>query len=61
MPVSLAVDEEGGRVQWIDELDGSVPSARQMAETMDLGKVQFSLYSKTDGELDVNLNDHDGG
>jgi hypothetical protein len=21
----------------------------------------FSLYSKTDGELDVNLNDHDGG
>ena len=57
----MAVDEEGGRVQWIDELDGSVPSARQMAETMDLGKVQFSLYSKTDGELDVNLNDHDGG
>jgi beta-N-acetylhexosaminidase len=40
VPVSVAVDEEGGRVQWIDELDGSVPSAREMAETMDLGKVR---------------------
>jgi beta-N-acetylhexosaminidase len=33
-PVSVAVDEEGGRVQRIDGLDGSIPSARQMAATM---------------------------
>nr|WP_224389689.1 glycoside hydrolase family 3 N-terminal domain-containing protein [Pseudonocardia sp. ICBG1293] len=30
-PLAVAVDEEGGRVQRIDELDGDVPSARQMA------------------------------
>ena len=30
-PLAVAVDEEGGRVQRIDELDGEVPSARQMA------------------------------
>lgn len=30
----VAVDEEGGRVQRIDDLDGEVPSARQMAATM---------------------------
>ena len=30
----VAVDEEGGRVQRIDELDGEVPSAREMAATM---------------------------
>jgi beta-N-acetylhexosaminidase len=44
IPVSVAIDEEGGRVQRIDDLDGSIPSARQMAATMtpkqvrDLGK-----------------------
>ncbi|WP_200863004.1 glycoside hydrolase family 3 N-terminal domain-containing protein [Amycolatopsis orientalis] len=31
IPVSVAVDEEGGRVQRIDDLDGSLPSARQLA------------------------------
>ncbi|MEJ8278671.1 glycoside hydrolase family 3 N-terminal domain-containing protein [Pseudonocardia spirodelae] len=30
-PLAVAVDEEGGRVQRIDELDGDVPSAREMA------------------------------
>ncbi|MEU6701520.1 glycoside hydrolase family 3 N-terminal domain-containing protein [Pseudonocardia sp. NPDC046786] len=30
-PLAVAVDEEGGRVQRIDELDGDIPSARQMA------------------------------
>lgn len=33
-PVAVAVDEEGGRVQRLDELDGELPSAREMAETM---------------------------
>ncbi|MFI5610668.1 glycoside hydrolase family 3 N-terminal domain-containing protein [Amycolatopsis sp. NPDC051903] len=33
IPVSVAVDEEGGRVQRIDDLDGSLPSARQLAKT----------------------------
>lgn len=32
-PLAVAVDEEGGRVQRIDELDGDVPSARQLAAT----------------------------
>jgi beta-N-acetylhexosaminidase len=34
VPVSIAVDEEGGRVQRIDNLDGPIPSARKMAATM---------------------------
>ncbi|WP_020664869.1 glycoside hydrolase family 3 N-terminal domain-containing protein [Amycolatopsis benzoatilytica] len=33
IPVSVAVDEEGGRVQRIDDLDGSIPSARQLASS----------------------------
>ncbi|WP_425425225.1 glycoside hydrolase family 3 N-terminal domain-containing protein [Amycolatopsis saalfeldensis] len=33
IPVSVAVDEEGGRVQRIDDLDGSLPSARELAAT----------------------------
>ncbi|WP_156096654.1 glycoside hydrolase family 3 N-terminal domain-containing protein [Amycolatopsis jejuensis] len=33
VPVSVAVDEEGGRVQRIDDLDGALPSARQLAAT----------------------------
>ncbi|NKQ52041.1 glycoside hydrolase family 3 protein [Amycolatopsis sp. K13G38] len=37
--VSVAVDEEGGRVQRIDELDGPIPSARKMAATMTPGQV----------------------
>jgi beta-N-acetylhexosaminidase len=40
VPVSVAVDEEGGRVQRIDELDGSIPSARVLARTMDVAQVQ---------------------
>src|SRR5690606_2361346 len=34
IPVSVAVDDEGGRVQRIDELVGPIPSARQMAQSM---------------------------
>ena len=33
VPVAVSVDEEGGRVQRIDDLDGDLPSARTMAET----------------------------
>ncbi|HKN53197.1 MAG TPA: glycoside hydrolase family 3 N-terminal domain-containing protein, partial [Amycolatopsis sp.] len=33
LPVSVAVDEEGGRVQRIDDLDGTLPSARKLAAT----------------------------
>jgi beta-N-acetylhexosaminidase len=34
IPPLVAVDEEGGRVQRIDELAGPMPSARVMAQTM---------------------------
>ncbi|WP_414710670.1 glycoside hydrolase family 3 N-terminal domain-containing protein [Pseudonocardia sp.] len=40
LPVAVAVDEEGGRVQRIDQLDGSVPSARVMARTMTPAQVR---------------------
>ncbi|WP_410641404.1 glycoside hydrolase family 3 N-terminal domain-containing protein [Amycolatopsis sp. lyj-346] len=33
VPVAVSVDEEGGRVQRIDDLDGDLPSARTMAKT----------------------------
>lgn len=33
LPVTVAVDDEGGRVQRIDDLDGELPSARRMAAT----------------------------
>lgn len=36
----VAVDEEGGRVQRIDGLDGDVPSAREMAATMTVDEVR---------------------
>jgi beta-N-acetylhexosaminidase len=34
IPTFVAVDEEGGRVQRIDQLAGPIPSARSMAQTM---------------------------
>lgn len=33
IPLAVAVDDEGGRVQRIDTLDGKLPSARAMART----------------------------
>jgi beta-N-acetylhexosaminidase len=39
VPVAVSVDEEGGRVQRVDELDGAVPSARVMARTMTVAQV----------------------
>src|ERR1700754_1990239 len=32
IPIAVAVDDEGGRVQRIDALDGNMPSARAMAQ-----------------------------
>ncbi|MGQ0481318.1 MAG: glycoside hydrolase family 3 N-terminal domain-containing protein [Pseudonocardia sp.] len=38
--VAVAVDDEGGRVQRIDGLAGSIPSARRMAQTLDATQVR---------------------
>ncbi|WP_410648517.1 glycoside hydrolase family 3 N-terminal domain-containing protein [Amycolatopsis sp. cmx-4-54] len=40
VPVSVAIDEEGGRVQRIDALDGDMPSARKMASTLTPSQVR---------------------
>ncbi|MBW4718181.1 glycoside hydrolase family 3 N-terminal domain-containing protein [Saccharothrix obliqua] len=40
VPPVVAVDDEGGRVQRVDQLDGSIPSARRMAETMSPAEVR---------------------
>ncbi|WP_028922428.1 glycoside hydrolase family 3 N-terminal domain-containing protein [Pseudonocardia acaciae] len=50
LPVTVAVDDEGGRVQRIDELDGSIPSARAMAATMTPAQVR-ELAAKRGREL----------
>ncbi|OLT39092.1 beta-glucosidase [Saccharomonospora sp. CUA-673] len=34
VPVSIAIDDEGGRVQRLDDLVGDMPSAREMAASM---------------------------
>jgi beta-N-acetylhexosaminidase len=40
VPPLVAVDEEGGRVQRIDQLAGPIPSARAMAQTMTPAQVR---------------------
>ncbi|MGW4130135.1 glycoside hydrolase family 3 N-terminal domain-containing protein [Amycolatopsis japonica] len=40
VPISVAIDEEGGRVQRIDALDGDMPSARKMASTLTPAQVR---------------------
>ena len=45
IPLAVAVDDEGGRVQRIDELDGELPSARRMSslptdEVRELGRAR---------------------
>jgi beta-N-acetylhexosaminidase len=50
IPVAIAVDDEGGRVQRIDGLDGSIPSARTMAATMNPVEVQ-ALAARRGREL----------
>lgn len=39
-PVAVAVDDEGGRVQRLDDLVGSLPSARVLAATKDPAQVR---------------------
>jgi beta-N-acetylhexosaminidase len=39
LPVAVAVDDEGGRVQRIDVLDGPLPSARWMAANLPIEQV----------------------
>jgi beta-N-acetylhexosaminidase len=48
LPLTVSVDDEGGRVQRVDALDGDIPSARQMAATM--GPDQVRALAKTRGE-----------
>ncbi len=40
LPLAVAVDDEGGRVQRVDALDGNLPSARTLAATRDTPAVQ---------------------
>lgn len=40
IPVAVAVDDEGGRVQRLDDLIGSMPSARTLAATRDPAQVR---------------------
>lgn len=40
LPLAVGVDEEGGRVQRVDALDGEVPSARVMAASMTVDQVR---------------------
>jgi beta-N-acetylhexosaminidase len=40
LPLAVAVDDEGGRVQRIDSRAGSLPSARTLASTVDTAEVQ---------------------
>ncbi|WNV90393.1 glycoside hydrolase family 3 N-terminal domain-containing protein [Umezawaea sp. Da 62-37] len=48
LPLTVSVDDEGGRVQRVDELDGDIPSARRMAATM--SPVQVRVLAKARGE-----------
>ena len=40
LPLAVGVDDEGGRVQRVDALDGDVPSARVMAASMTVDQVR---------------------
>lgn len=50
LPVAVAVDDEGGRVQRIDALDGQLPSARWMAANLSIEQV-YALAAKRGGQL----------
>jgi beta-N-acetylhexosaminidase len=50
LPVAVAVDDEGGRVQRIDTLDGELPSARSMAANLSIEQVH-ELAVKRGGQL----------
>ena len=46
VPLAVSVDEEGGRVQRVDEIDGDVPSARVMAKTMTVAQVHKLAHDR---------------
>jgi beta-N-acetylhexosaminidase len=46
IPVTVAVDEEGGRVQTVDPLAGPMPGARQMARTMTPEQVEATAADR---------------
>ena len=50
IPVAVAVDDEGGRVQRIDELDGDLPSAREMAADLTPDEVRARAQERA-GQL----------
>lgn len=50
LPVAVAVDDEGGRVQRIDALDGELPSARTMAANLPVEQV-YELAVKRGSQL----------
>ena len=50
LPVAVAVDDEGGRVQRIDALDGQLPSARWMAANLSSEQV-YELAAKRGNQL----------
>jgi beta-N-acetylhexosaminidase len=50
LPVAVAVDDEGGRVQRIDALDGQLPSARSMAANLPLEQA-YELAVKRGSQL----------
>jgi beta-N-acetylhexosaminidase len=50
VPVAVAVDDEGGRVQRIDALDGQLPSARSMAANLAAEKV-YELAARRGHQL----------
>lgn len=50
LPVVVAVDDEGGRVQRIDALDGQLPSARWMAANLSSEQV-YELAAKRGRQL----------
>ncbi|MGH3812398.1 MAG: glycoside hydrolase family 3 N-terminal domain-containing protein, partial [Pseudonocardiaceae bacterium] len=50
LPVAVAVDDEGGRVQRIDTLDGELPSARTMAANLPVQQV-YELAVKRGSQL----------
>lgn len=46
VPLAVGVDDEGGRVQRVDELDGDLPSARVMAKTMSVAEVRTAARDR---------------
>ncbi|MDQ2586568.1 glycoside hydrolase family 3 N-terminal domain-containing protein [Saccharothrix yanglingensis] len=46
LPLIVAVDDEGGRVQRVDQLDGDLPSARRMAADLSPDQVRALAHER---------------